>query len=126
VGIDIDISEVRAISSRLATAGGRVGVKAAAALTKTAYDIEADAKANCVRMDAVDTGDMMNSITTEITGDGRFGAMAAEIGPTVDYAIYVHEGTSVMAPRPYLGEAFDRRMPPYMAALGDIAAEETL
>jgi len=122
VGISIDISEVRAISSRLASAGGRVGAKAAAALTKTAFDIEADAK----QLAPVDTGNLMNSISTSIEGDGRFGAMSAEIGPTAEYGYYVEAGTSRMGPQPYLGPAFDRRMPPYMAALGDIAATETL
>jgi HK97 gp10 family phage protein len=122
MGIDVDISEVRAISSRLATAGGRVGAKAAAALTKTAYDIEADAK----EFSEVDTGAQRNSISTTLSGDGRFGAMSAEIGPTTEYSPYREFGTSIAAAHPFMGPAFDRRMPAYMDALGDIAAKETL
>lgn len=126
MGIDIDTTEVAALGSRLAGAGGRVGLKAAAALRKTAFDIEADAKMLIEAYDAVDSGDMMNSVSTTITGDGRTGAMTAEVGPTVDYAFFVHEGTSVMPGRPFLGDAWDRRVPIYTEALAKIAESETL
>lgn len=126
MGIEIDVSEVAALSSRIAGAGGRVGLKAAAALRKTAYDIEADGKMLVEAYDAVDSGDMMNSISTSITGDGRTGAMSVEVGPTVDYALYVHEGTSVMEGRPFMGDAWDRRVPLYTEALAKIAEAETL
>ena len=120
MGIDIDFSEVRALGSRIKTSGGRLGAAASAALRKTAFDIEADAKMLIEAYGAVDTGDMMNSVSTDITGDGRHGTMTAEIGPTVEYAIYVHEGTSVMPGRPFLGDAFDRRAPAYTEALAKI------
>lgn len=126
MGIDIDVSQVAALGSRLAGAGGRVGLKAAAALRKTAFDIEADAKMLIEAYDAVDTGNMMNSVSATISGDGRTGTMTAEIGPTADYALFVHEGTSVMPGRPFLGDAWDRRVPGYTQALAQIAASETL
>lgn len=126
MGISIDISEVRALGSRLQGAGGRVGARAAAALRKTAYDIEADAKMLIEAYDAVDSGDLMNSVSTSITGDGRTGSMTVEVGPTVEYGLYVHEGTSVMPGRPFLGDAWDRRVPLYTQALAKIAEAETL
>lgn len=126
MGIDVDTSQVRALSSRIATAGGRVGARGSLALRKTALDIEADAKSLIVSMDAVDTGDMLNSVSTTISGDGRSGTMTAEIGPTADYAIYVHEGTSVMPGRPFLALAYDRRVPAYTDALALLAAQETV
>lgn len=126
MSIDFDFSEVAALGSRLQGAGGRVGLKAAAALRKTAFDIEADAKMLIEAYDAVDTGDMMNSVSTSITGDGRTGTMTAEVGPTVDYGLFVHEGTSVMPGRPFLGDAWDRRVPLYTQALAKIAEAETL
>lgn len=119
MGIDIDVSQVRALGSRIAAAGPRIGSRAAAALRKTAMDIEADAKA----MAPVDTGNLQNSISTSITGDGRFGSMSAEVGPTAEYGIYQEFGTSVMGAQPFMGPAFDRRAPGYAAALADIAAE---
>lgn len=121
MGIDVDLSQVRALSSRLATAGPRVGAVGAAALRKTALDIEADAKV----LAPVDTGALRNSISHDFAGDGRNGSMTAEIGPTVDYGIYQEFGTSVMAPQPYLGPAYDRRVGPYCQALALLAARET-
>lgn len=122
MGIHVDISQVRAVSSRLASAGGRVGLAASAALRKTAFDIEADAKVFA----PFETGNLKNSISTTIVGDGRFGLMAAEIGPTAEYGIYQEYGTSVQPGQPYMGPAYDRRIGPYTEALAELAARETL
>lgn len=122
MSITVDISEVRALSSRLATAGVRVGARGALALRKTAHGIESDAKI----LAPVDTGALRSSISTSFAGDGRSGTMTAEVGPTVEYGIYQEYGTSTQPGQPYLGPAFDRRMPTYMAALGQLAAHETL
>ena len=45
---------------------------------------------------AVDTGTMLNSTTSETAGKDTY-----LIGPTVDYAVHVAEGTSRMAARPF-------------------------
>lgn len=115
----LDISEVRALGSRLQTVGGRIGAPAAQAIRRTALAIEADAKA----LAPVDTGNLRNSISSEVTGDGRFGAITAEIGPTAEYGIYQEFGTSRMAAQPFLGPAFDRQAPAYAAALSEIAGK---
>jgi len=122
VGISVDISEVRAVSSRMATAGARVGAGMALIVRKTAFDIEADAKA----LAPVDTGNLRNSISTDISGDGRFAGMSAEIGPTAEYGIWLEVGTSVMAPQPYMGPAYDRRVGPYTEALAQLAERQAL
>lgn len=126
MGIDIDLSQVAALSSRLSGAGGRVGARSSAVFRKTILDIEADAKMLIEAYDAVDSGDMLNSTTSTITGDGRTGTITGEVGPTVDYGLFVHEGTSVMPGRPFLGDAWDRRVPLYTEALAKIAEAETL
>lgn len=120
MSVRIDTSEMAAYSAKLRRASGTVGAQASAALRTAAFDIEADAKVLVKAYDAVDTGDMMNSISTSFAGDGRNGTMTAEIGPTVDYAIYVHEGTSRMPGRPFLTDAFDRRVPGFETALGQL------
>jgi HK97 gp10 family phage protein len=122
VGINVDVSEVRALGSRLAGAGGRVGAKASAALRLAAHAIEADAKA----LAPVDTGNLRNSISTSIGGDGRTGAMTAEVGPTADYAVHQEYGTSTQSGTPFMGPAFDRQVPAYTEALAKIAEAETL
>lgn len=119
MSFDIDVSELRQLSADLNMASGRVGALASAAVRKTAHDIEADAKA----LAPVDTGALKGSISTTITGDGRTGAMEAEVGPTVDYGQHVEYGTSRQAPQPYLGPAFDRRAPSLEDALAQLAED---
>lgn len=120
MGIHIDTSEVRALASRMGSAGGRVGAKGSAALRKTAFDIQSDA----IVLAPVDTGNLRASISAEFAGDGRAGTMTAEIGPTAEYGIYQEYGTSTQSGTPFMGPAFDRRAPGYTEALARIAAEE--
>lgn len=117
MGVKIDISQVIGYSTRLRNAGTTTGAKAAQALRKTAFDIEADAKI----LAPIDTGNLRNSISTTVTGDGRHGQMSAEIGPTAEYGIYQEYGTSTQPGKPYLTPAFDRRVGPFEAALSKIA-----
>lgn len=120
MGINVDLSQVRALGSRMSSAGGRVGAKGSRALRKTAFDIQADAQV----LAPVDLGTLRDSISTEFTGDGRNGSMSAEIGPTVEYGIYQEYGTSTQSGTPFMGPAFDRRAPGYTEALAQIAAQE--
>jgi hypothetical protein len=126
VSLTLDTSEVRALAARTATAGLRIGAKASAVLRRTAYAIQADYQAGLVAMDAVDTGNLLNSASTEFRGDGRSTSMSAETGPTAEYGIYVELGTSVMPGRPALANAFDRRVEGYTLALGAVLADEVL
>lgn len=119
MSVSIDVSEPLRLAASFENAAGAVGSRVSAALRKTAHDIQADATA----LAPVDTGTLQNSISTDITGDGRFTTMAAEIGPTAEYGGFVEEGTSRMAAQPYMGPAFDRRYPLFEAALGKIAED---
>lgn len=112
----LDMSEVRALAFQLQSSAGRVGALASAAVRKTAFDIQADAQA----LAPVDTGALRNSISVDITGDGRSLSMTAEIGPTVEYGIFQEYGTSTQPGKPYMGPAFDRRAPLLDAAIAQI------
>lgn len=90
-----------------------VGARASAALRKTALGIERDAKI----IAPVDTGALRSSISTDFSGNAAAGRMSAEIGPTVDYAHFVENGTSRMAPQPYMRPAAERHVPRLEAAL---------
>ncbi|WP_248582598.1 HK97-gp10 family putative phage morphogenesis protein [Nocardioides sp. InS609-2] len=114
--VALDVSELRALGFRLQAASGTIGALTAAAVRKTAFDIEADAKA----LAPVDTGNLKNSITTTLTGDGRTGSMSAEIGPTAEYGVFQEYGTSTQPGKAYMGPAFDRRAPGLDAAIGQI------
>lgn len=53
-------------------------------------------KSEIQAVNAVDTGSMLNSTTSEQAGKDSY-----LIGPTTDYAVYVALGTSRMAARPF-------------------------
>jgi HK97 gp10 family phage protein len=65
---------------------------------KTAFTIEAKGKINC----PVLTGALRNSIQTRVETDEK-----ATIGTPLEYAPYVHDGTSRMEGRPFLTQAAD-------------------
>jgi HK97 gp10 family phage protein len=63
-----------------------------------AFECEGHAKT----LAPVDTGAMMNSIDTKVYPQGN---VVAEVGPHVEYAIYVELGTYKMRARPFLSTA---------------------
>lgn len=108
-----DVSEIRALGFDLGKAGLKATATASAAIRKTAFDIEAAAK----NAAPVDTGNLRNSISSDV------GALSAEIGPTAEYGIYVEYGTSRMAPQPFMGPAFDANVEGLVRAMESIADE---
>lgn len=110
----LDASELRSLGHDLTRAGAKAQAGARMVVAKTAADITADAKAFA----PVDTGNLRASIGHDLfEGNGE---TSAEIGPTTNYGGFVEWGTSRMAPQPYLGPAFDRRVPQFEKALGDM------
>ena len=120
-GMSFDVSAVRELAATIAGSPGRVGAKGSQILRKTAIDVEADAK--LLVPPRIDTGDMQESITAEFRGDGRNAVMEADIGPTVDYAIWQHDGTSTIAPHPFMWQALDRREPGFIQAVQMLGEE---
>lgn len=113
--VDIDVSELNSLAASIEKGGLRASVKAANAIKTTAYGIERDAKVFA----PVDTGNLRNSISTRISGQG----LEAEIAPTADYAHYVEFGTSRMAPHAFMGPALDRNTPAFVKKVEEIARE---
>lgn len=105
-----DTSAIRKLQTDLEGLSARAVPTASRAVAKVALDIEASAKLFA----PVDTGNLRNSISTD------HGVLSAEIGPTAEYGAYVEEGTSRMAPQPYMGPAADRNFPRLEAALAAI------
>lgn len=119
MSMSIDVSEPLRLAASFENAAGAVGGRVSKALRKTAFDIQSDAQI----LAPVDTGNLRDSISTDITGDGRFTSMAAEIGPTAEYGVHQEYGTSTQPGKPFMTPAFDRRYPPFEAALGQIAED---
>jgi len=118
-GISIDVSEMNTLAVDLGMAGQRAGARVSAVVRKSAAQVEAEAK----MFAPVDTGNLRNSIGTDIVTDGRSNVVEAQVGPAASYGLFVEMGTSRMAPRAFLGPAFDRAQPDFLTALAQVAAE---
>lgn len=114
-GVRFDTSQVRKLEADLTTAPVRTIRKATSAVRKTVFDIEGDGKVFA----PVDTGNLKNSISSEF----HRGGLAGETGPTAEYGHFVEEGTSRMAPQPYMSPAADRREPGFVKAMGQLAGD---
>ena len=109
----LDVSELRGLERDLEKGAGKVEELAPLVVKKSALDIEATAKINA----PVDTGTLKSSISSDIDG------LSAEIGPSTDYEAYVEYGTSRMAAQPYMGPAFERHVPAFVKALGQVGGK---
>lgn len=112
-----DFSEVNRLAVDIGKVGAGAQKFASQAVGKTLIDIVADGKQIATEKDVKDSGDLINSITT----DFRTGKLSGEAGPTVNYGLYQELGTSTQPGRPYMGPAFDRRAPGLETALSQIA-----
>jgi HK97 gp10 family phage protein len=61
---------------------------------------------------AIDTGNLANSITEQMTGPGE-----GEVDVGAEYGIYLEMGTAKMAPRPFLAPAVETVWPEFLAAV---------
>lgn len=87
--------------------------RASQVVRKVAFDTEATAK----RLAPVDTGNLRSSITTQVVGDG----LTAGVVATASYAYWVENGTSQMAPQPFMGPATAENAPKFYEAMGMLA-----
>lgn len=107
------IEDLMKVEADLGVAGARIGAQGAAIVRRTALAIEGTGK----ELVHVDTGATKNSIGTDFAGDGRSGVIESETGPTTDWAPHLEYGTSRMGPFPFMGPAFDRHAPTFLAAV---------
>jgi HK97 gp10 family phage protein len=96
VNVTVDIRE---LTRGLDMLGENFKSAIGSAIRKSALLIEGQSKINS----PVDTGRMRSSIFSDIE------PMKATIMPTVDYAVYVHEGTKYMKARPFLRDAVKQK-----------------
>ena len=111
-----EIDGSRQLVADLARESGQVGSRAAMVVRKTANDLAATGQ----HLVPVDTGATKSSIGVDLEGDGRFGSMSADIGPTTEYAPHLEYGTVHTAPHAFMGPALDRHTPAFIQALEDV------
>lgn len=107
MSVDFDGREWNSLALDLGKAPARITRKAGQVLDK----VLADGSREAAVFAPVDTGNLRSSIGWEARGlEGEFGA-------TAEYALYVEEGTSTMAPHAFVGPAFDRQQPIFAGAI---------
>lgn len=109
-----DTSQIRALSASIRATQATAPKRAGDAVIKAVADTKRDAQA----LAPVDTGALRSSMsgTTVRNVTGAVG----EVGPTVDYGLFVELGTSRAPGQPFLGPAFDRNEPSFLAALATL------
>ena len=91
MGINIEIDGLDNILDNLENISAKLDGAVQNGVAKGGKAIQAQCKAVC----PLDTAGLRNSIVEETTGGG--GKYTSEIGPTVDYGIYVEMGTGIYA-----------------------------
>jgi len=92
--------------------------RAEALVRKTAFDIEADAKANIVAHNLILTGFMLSSVKAV-----QVDALSWMIVVGAFYGVFHEFGTSRMPARPYLGPAVEANRSYFDQAVGDLLDE---
>ena len=81
------------------------------ALEAVGLQAEGNVKREIRRLNAIDTGRLLNSITHGVDASDN----TAYVGTNVDYAPYVEYGTSKMEARPYLKNGVQKNTKQYKA-----------
>lgn len=118
---EVDVHELEQLAATFEKTSWDVVRKASSVVRKTASDVVATAQ----RFAPVDTGATKNSIHASGPGSGPLGpeSLAAEIGPTTEYAPHLEYGTVNMAPHAFMGPALDRHGPDFTAGIAQVAGE---
>lgn len=109
--------EIHRMANRFAAAPDKAVVLIRTATVKATIDTATDARRNA----PVDTGYLRSSIATEyeFSGEGVTGTVEAG----ANYAVFVENGTSRMAPQPYMRPAFDKHRKKWIRAMEQVGAQ---
>lgn len=119
------------LQSNAAQISAQLQRRASALVRATAFGIEGDIKTSMAEpksghiygnhqasapgeSPAIDTGQLANSIQTVVE------ELSATVGTNTEYAPYLEFGTHRMAPRPFMGPAFERAKPEFEKGLKEL------
>lgn len=145
--VHIDAHEVHELADDMRRHADELPARAQLVTEKVGFDMEAQTKANIIAVDAVDTGFLLGSVSLDV------GALSFDLGPTAEYGDVIERGVPhpfvirardggtlhfmidghdvfakqvthpPIAPRPYLGPAFDHGLPQFEDALGQLGEQ---
>lgn len=121
VGLTVKADELGRLAVDLGNRAVGIDSRVALVVRKAGLDVERYAK----QYAAVDTGFMRSSIHTSFRAEG-FRLYEAETIADAYYSAFVEDGTSRMAPQPFMRPALDRVEPGFIAALEAIADLDNL
>ena len=120
MNVEADYSEVLQLAADLTGAAEKVGPKAQIVVRKSIRDVTSLGQ----RGAPVDTGFLRSSIThSDLRTTGSTGVIEAESGPTANYGGFVENGTSRMAPQPYMAPAASAVEPGFIQAIEQLGGE---
>lgn len=112
--MDIEVTGITELNNKLKKFADRFPISAGNALKKSIFQIERETKP----ITPFKTSRLRASISTSVSRYGDpagigFSAngLTGWVGPTTNYAIFVHEGTKRMRGRPFLKQGAERAMP---------------
>lgn len=109
----IDASELFDVGRDLLQSAAALPAKAAVVVRKSTQSTYATARELC----PVDEGELRDSIHVSAHG------LTGEVIAGTDHAEYVEDGTSVMAPQPFMTPALHRNEGPMVAGLTRVAGD---
>ena len=99
---NIKIKNIEEIKRAFSQAPHLMNQEMKTALTRSAITVQGQSMQNS----PVLTGRLRSSHVFTVSGEGI--GMKAEVYPTVDYGIFVHEGTRYQRPQPFLRDALEQ------------------
>ena len=108
---------IRAHAGKLRAAGRNVTPMVVAATVKATLDTQAQAR----ELAPVDTGYLRSSLAVETGASGT--SVYGQVTAGANYATYVENGTSRMAPQPFMGPARETNNPKWLEAMRQIGVE---
>jgi len=103
---------VKLVSNKIPSIPAELKDAAVAEVKRTAFDIQAEAQ----RIVPVRTGTLRRSIHTVTSEEG----LHAEVGPSVEYGLYVEFGARGRSARPYMRPAAAKVLPAFLERMREL------